>query len=222
MPGGVSSVCRYRIVGTRLVREVNTTVGSAVKGIALDSAGNVWCASGGEPADASGYVAPGKVYLLDPDGNVVGGYAGGGVDTPWGVAVDGDDHVWVANFGHMHLGAVYTTGALSKLAGANPNTIPGGLKTGDPISPPTGYTLPSAGAQVLLHDGTPLYRDGTACYNPLMRSTSCIIDQAGNVWVVNNWKPRFDTDFEEKYGNPGGDGIVIFVGLARPPALPPV
>jgi hypothetical protein len=40
------------------------------------------------------------------------------------------------------------------------------------------------------------------------------IDAAGNVWTINNWKPRFDVDV---LSNPGGDGIVIFVGLATPP-----
>lgn len=46
-----------------------------------------------------------------------------------------------------------------------------------------------------------------------MRITNCCIDQAGNVWTINNWKPNFDLDMD----NPGGDGIVIFVGLAKPP-----
>jgi hypothetical protein len=88
------------------------------------------------------------------------------------------------------------------------------LKTGDPISPPTGYTLPSAGAEVLLPGGTPLYgSNGPECFSPLMRLTNCCIDQAGNVWAINNWKPDFDLDKD----NPGGDGIVIFVGLAKPP-----
>ena len=47
--------------------------------------------------------------------------------------------------------------------------------------------------------------------------TNVVIDQAGNVWAVNNWKPNFDTDAPAATGNPGGDGIVIFVGLAKPP-----
>ena len=54
----------------------------------------------------------------------------------------------------------------------------------------------------------------------MMRLTSVVIDQAGNVWAVNNWKPDFDIDASPKNppcGNPGGDGIVIFVGLAKPP-----
>ena len=40
------------------------------------------------------------------------------------------------------------------------------------------------------------------------------IDQAGNIWSINNWKPDFLID---KLLNPGGDGILIFVGLAAPP-----
>ena len=45
-----------------------------------------------------------------------------------------------------------------------------------------------------------------------------MIDQAGNVWAINNWKPDFVADVLPNKGNPGGDGIVIFVGLAKPPA----
>ena len=49
---------------------------------------------------------------------------------------------------------------------------------------------------------------------PMMRQTSVVIDQAGNIWSINNWKPDFDIDVSS---NPGGDGIIIFVGLAAPP-----
>jgi len=47
----------------------------------------------------------------------------------------------------------------------------------------------------------------------MMRQTGLVIDQAGNIWTINNWKPNFDND---ALLNPGGDGIVIFVGLAPP------
>lgn len=60
----------------------------------------------------------------------------------------------------MQTGSDYTHAAISKLAGASRETRPPGLKTGDPISPATGYTLPSAGSQVLLHNGDPLYGPG--------------------------------------------------------------
>lgn len=71
---------------------------------------------------------------------------------------------------------------------------------------------------VTLHEGTPLYGDGAdAVYIPFMRTTGVNIDQAGNVWACNNWKPNFELDHEVN-GNPGGDGMVIFIGLAKPPA----
>lgn len=206
------SVTRYRFDGGQLAQTLDpVTVGEACKVIATDSLGNAWLASGGDST----------VYQLNPAGEVAGAYTGvGGMDAPWGLCVDGDDNVWVGNFGALGLDSNYTSTALTQLAGANPITRPLGLQAGDPISPPSGYTLPSAGEPVLLHNGDPVYKDGTECYTPLMRATSCQIDQAGNVWVVNNWKPRFRTDFPTDTGNPGGDGIVIFVGLAKPPALP--
>ena len=52
----------------------------------------------------------------------------------------------------------------------------------------------------------------------MMRQTGVVIDQAGNIWSLNNWKPDFDTDVAS---NPGGDGIIIFVGLAPPGRVGP-
>ena len=51
------------------------------------------------------------------------------------------------------------------------------------------------------------------CLTPLMRITAVAIDRAGNIWATNNWKPDFTIDL----ANSGGDGICIFVGLAKPP-----
>jgi hypothetical protein len=51
----------------------------------------------------------------------------------------------------------------------------------------------------------------------MMRQTKLGIDAAGNIWSLNNWKPDYDIDF---ISNPGGDGVVIFVGLAAPPVQP--
>jgi hypothetical protein len=203
-----SHVCKFQITNGALERTLDLEIGSVTKGVAVDSAGNAWVASGGDDT----------VYMITPDGSEHTGFSGGGISGPWSVAVDGDDHVWVANFGPMGPIHSYTSAGVSRLAGINP---PRGLRTGDPISPGTGYTLPSAGSEVLLHDGQPLNGAGREpCYSPLMRMTSVTIDQAGNVWAVNNWKPDFGTDFEPNHGNPGGDGIVIFVGLAKPPAWP--
>jgi hypothetical protein len=108
---------------------------------------------------------------------------------------------------------IYRDAALSVLAGPD---SPSGLPVGAPISPPTGYTLPSAGAPVLLSDGTPLSETGDGgqpAFTPLMRMVSVVPDRAGNVWASNNWKPNFTSDLID---DPGGDGMVIFIGLAAP------
>lgn len=205
-----SSVCKYALSADgQLSQQFSVPVGQALKGLALDSSGNAWVASGGDS----------KVYLLSPDGTIQDSYGGvgvawGGVDGPWGIAIDGNDNAWVANFGPLAKGSQFTTSALSMLAGTNADTRPYGMATGQPVLQQSGYTLASAGEPVLLPTGEPLYGPGhPPCYSPLMRQTSCTIDQAGNVWVVNNWKPDFDLDM----ANPGGDGVVIFLGLAKPP-----
>jgi len=216
-----SNVSRFRYdSGTgQLTCEFSENFGLALKGLSVDSSGYVWIPSGGEDA----------LYLLSPDGEHIGDkYSGGGINGPWGTAIDGNDNVWVANFGKMLPGDVYETAAISVLAGANKETRPPDFAVGQPISPSCGYTLPSAGEPVTLHNGDPLYTNKTSgcppgpgpSLTPLMRMTSVVIDQAGNVWAVNNWKPDFDVDTSPKNkqcGNPGGDGIVIFVGLAKPP-----
>jgi hypothetical protein len=180
--------------------------GKTAKGIALDSQGNVWVASGGD----------GYVYAFQSDGTPIDKYNSGQISGPWGVAVDGNDNVWVANFGLLKIGDTFT-GRLTQLAGAT------GTNTGAVLSPPdTGYTVPNQGEQILLADLTPLYgENGPTVKIPFMRVTAVNIDAAGNVWCCNNWKPIFTDDaighpLEGEAANPGGDGMVIFVGMAKP------
>lgn len=200
-----SGLAHFKLTGSALSLISQTVVGSGIKGISIDSLGNIWAASGGDS----------KIYVLSPSGAVLGGFSGGGVNGPWGVSVDGNDNAWVANFGPLQAGTNYTTANMSELAGANPATRPVGLNLGDPISPATGFTVPSAGSQVLLHSGTPLYGpNAPPNFNPLMRMTAVHFDGAGNAWAANNWKPDFNVDLVL---NPGGDGMVIFIGIAEPP-----
>jgi hypothetical protein len=174
-----------------------TRAGANNKGIVIDSQGTIWVASGADDF----------VYAFTPEGKLIGSFNGGGVKGPWGVALDGDDNVWVANFGPIHAGSIFD-GRLTVLTGAK------GTKLGEPISPPSGYTLHTAGDPALLHDGTPLYAgDGPECFIPMMRTTAVRVDASGNVWTCNNWKPNFNIDIDT---NPGGDGMVIFIGLAKP------
>jgi hypothetical protein len=198
----------------RTLRAVNTPppFGKQAKGIAIDSLGNIWVASGGDD----------YVYAFERDGTPIGQYNAGQIWGPWGVAIDGNDNVWVANFGPLRFKNTFT-GRLTHLAGANPETRPEGTTTGYVLSPAkTGYTLPTQGEPVLLADLTPLYGlDGPAVTIPFMRNTACNIDAAGNVWCCNNWKPIFNLDLigdplECEEANPGGDGMVIFVGMAKP------
>ena len=195
------SVAKYALVNGVLEQQFLHFLGEGLRGLSVDSHGNAWVASQGDS----------MVYAIRPDDTEIGQFNGGGMDGPWDTAVDGEDNVWVANFGPLESGPPFT-GRLTKLWGVNP---PPGKNVGEAISPTTGYTVPSAGSEVLLHNGDPLYGLGAQpSFIPMMRQTSVVIDQAGNIWSINNWKPDFDIDVAS---NPGGDGIIIFVGLAPPP-----
>jgi len=117
-------------------------------GIASDSQGNIWVANSGvvtlpcggfnelpefiqfiigigvnEPASGSG------VSMITQGGTTSTTF-NGGVYLPWGIAVDGNDNVFVANFNGKRL---------SHIAGANASNLPPGFNTGDPIAPNGGY-----------------------------------------------------------------------------------
>jgi hypothetical protein len=80
---------------------------------------------------------------------------------------------------------------ISQFCGTRPENCPPGKRTGDPISLPTGYGS-----------------------DALTRVTVVAIDQTGNVWATNNWK------LKPPVNNPGGDAVVIFLGLAAPTHAP--
>jgi len=123
-------------------------------GIASDSLGDVWVANNtilpvpcGADTTASfadavqnfqpGAANPGpSVTMIGPDGRTPPQpFVNGGIFLPWGVAVDGDDTVWVSNFGGQRL---------VHLCGARLAACPPGYRTGEPLSPPaTGYTSDS-------------------------------------------------------------------------------
>jgi hypothetical protein len=132
--------------------------------------------------------------------------------------VDGQDNLWVANFGPLQPRSNFTDGRISELCGINRAACPPGKKLGDPISPPTGYTVPSAGQQVFAAQRRPVVRSTTSTGRPQLRpndaSNECSDRPGWQHWALNNWKPDFDIDL---CCNPGGDGVVIFVDLAAPP-----
>jgi hypothetical protein len=83
-----------------------------------------------------------------------------------------------------------------------------------------GVYLALGGDQVLLASGAPLYGPSKPpSFKPLTRATSANIDRAGNIWVANNWKPNTINDV--LLGNPGGDAMVVFIGLGAPTQFGP-
>lgn len=216
-------------------------------GVATDDEGHVWVsnyvsnrASMIDPSSGPPY-CPTMSYALGPDGpaeqpdgiavdskgNVwvaklfgpavallekAKGYAlqdfdgGGSVDSPWGIAIDGADNVWVANFFRRRV---------VQLCGLSGN-CPGGFEPGDAISP--------AG------DG-----GGYGANGSLQSLTGIKIDQAGNVWTVNNFQssdvclngaglPPADgvntPALERLQTQCGGNGLVQILGAAAPTQAP--
>jgi streptogramin lyase len=139
----------------------------------------------------------GSMTLLRPDGSEYPGspFTGGGLSGPWVATIDGNDNVWVSNFGAPEA-------RITQLCGARTENCPPGFKTGDQISPPGGYV--GGGLQL---------------------QTDLAIGPAGDVWVINNWQ-----DIESCFGVPpesvstrcGGQGVVVFFGMAKPVRAPQI
>ncbi len=132
-----------------LIRSLTGTAASDVgiflpMGIASDTLGNVWVANSGiTRIVCDGMTVPtlfdiilltedpfftgpnASVTMIDGEGTPTGPFKGGGLLVPWGMAVDGDDNVWVSNF---------QGGKLSQFCGAAGNCPPG-VEAGDPIAP---------------------------------------------------------------------------------------
>ena len=223
-----SSVIRFPVSDPTKVEKFQ--VGYGGSGLAIDSQGNVWHAdrfgssengrlklvelmasyavrgekSGTESlvhnlsAQKPGYWNGGSVSVLRPDGSKAdfSPVSGNGLGGPWAVAVDGNDNVWVSNFTSV------TAGSIVQLCGVRPETCPPGTKTGQAISPPTGYV--GGGMQQLVDIG---------------------IGPAGDVWVTNNWEndaAGFGQAPEALSTRGAGQGVVVFYGMAKPVRTPQI
>jgi hypothetical protein len=139
----------------------------------------------------------GSVTLLRPDGSEFPGspFRGGGLPGPWAVAVDGNDNVWISNF-------AMPASPIVQLCGVRTENCPPGMKTGEQISPPGGYV--GGGLQL---------------------QTDIAVSPAGDVWAMNNWQ-----DIDSCYPGAaealstrcGGQGVVIFFGMAKPVRSPQI
>ncbi|MBI1246721.1 hypothetical protein GC197_02610 [bacterium] len=134
----------------------------------------------------------GDVSMIRPDGTVLGPFDGGkSIVGPWGIAIDGNDNIWVAN----------STGrSITNLCGARPENCPPGLKPGDPLSPPGGYI---GGLQVLTD----------VAIDPAGNVW------AANNWdqPEEGFKKKPDLAYSTRLG---GNGVVVFFGLAKPVRTP--
>jgi hypothetical protein len=192
-------------------------------GEAIDAQNRVWVTGQGSN----------NVALLNADGtSAAGSPFSTGITRPLGNAIDMEGDVWISNnggdsvavldsSGNPTLGSPLSGGGIrlpwgigvdgndntwvANFSGTSPRVseicgirgnCPHGVHPGQPITPANGY------ASALLQ-----------------RLTCVVIDASGNVWVCDNWRRvPFQT-------NPGGDGLVEFVGLAGPvgsPAFGPV
>lgn len=172
-------------------------------------------------------VTSSRATILSKDDLTFKGYYDVNTYNPWGVKIDKKETIFLANFGH-------DTGSVRD------NTLdlqaPFGVTMLRDASNPDSaqlLTVPTGGSEVTLVNGHPLYGTQTRpsktavlvqgeptfpqvrmkCYQPIMRLTSTNIDGAGNLWCMNNWKPSALVDVAD---NPGGDGVVIFLGIAEP------
>ena len=89
-----------------------------------------------------------------------------------------------------------------QLCGVRTENCPPGFKTGDQISPPGGYV--GGGLQM---------------------QTDIAVDPAGNAWSMDNWQD-IDSCFpgaaEAASTRCGGQGVVIFYGMAKPVRAPQI
>jgi hypothetical protein len=192
-----------KLIDTIPAKSGNKTVISHPVGNAADTKGNIWIANSDwlvnpcpvNTTDLGTAKNPSVTMFQAKDHKPYRGspFTGGGLTLPWGIAVDGNDTVWVFNFGSRTPplpGRI--PNRISRFCGVSTEKCPPGMKVGDPISPNTGYQSDS-----------------------LTRMTGGQIDPSGNIWLMNNWKLRVDP-----FLNPGGNSIVIVVGAAGPLKTP--
>jgi hypothetical protein len=134
----------------------------------------------------------GDVSMVRPDGTVLPPFDGGkSIIAPWGIAIDGNNNVWVANAAGR---------SVTHLCGARPENCTPGTKTGDPISPPGGYI---GGLQIITD----------VAIDPAGNVW------VANNWdrPDEGFKKVPDPALATRFG---GNGTVVFFGLAKPVKTP--
>lgn len=178
-------------------------------GIASDIQGNIWVSNSdwldppcppGPPSLGSG-ANPSVAFFIAHSHQLYPGapFTGGGITLPWGIAIDGNDTVWVANFGFP-----FKFSDPSTIVWPAPNRVSQFCGEEPSKCPPTKQGV-----------GVPISPDGTGYESEsLDRNTGIAIDPSGNVWLANNWKQI------PLLNNPGQNSIVVLVGAAGPVKTP--
>jgi hypothetical protein len=217
---GGTSVTQYPGADPSRARSIGHVGLKSPFAIAIDARGDAWITSSGNDS----------VVALRPDGRPLRGspFTSGGIKRPLGDALDSRGNLWISNStgnsvtaldaegtplspngftggGVRHPWGIAVDGSdnvwvadfsgvrprLSELCGVRHKGCAAGARTGDPLSPRQGFAS-----------------------GLLQRQTGVTIDASGNAWVCNNWLPvPIQT-------NPGGDGLVVFVGIAGPVKTP--
>lgn len=225
---------RYPKGNPHRARVISRSVPKAF-GIAIDRNGAAWVTSN----------SGNEVFAFDRHGNELPGspFTDPAMKLPLGIASDSQGNSWVSN--SQVLVAPCQThepmatppsgvhGTLTKLdANGNPQSYRGGGLTvpwGIVVDGADNVWVANFAGQRLSHfcgakprtcgkkkkTGQALSPDTTGyAFDGLQRSTGLGLDSSGNVWVTNNWKQI------PARINPGGDGLVAFIGLASPVKTP--
>lgn len=215
-------------------RVVNTSAGTGAIGYssAPDSAGSATLAN---PA-AVAYDSAGNLYIADANNHVIRevstsgvintvagtgieGYAGDGaaataalLDTPTGVAVDGNGNIYIAD-SHNHRIRMVRAGSITTIAGTGVAGFSGdgGAATGGELSMPSGVAVDAAGnvyiadtnnhrireihngtISTIAGDGEELYAGdgGPATSAALDSPTGVAVDAGGNVYIADRLNQR--------------------------------
>lgn len=201
-------------------------------GLAIDRDGNAWVSNN------AGANATDTVFKLSPDGQLLASVGvNEGINRPMGVCTDRNGNVWVSNSAIVSLPCaacdfVEDYGDLS-LADEAFFSVSQFDSDGTPIRElhggglfiPWGNAVDGAGnvwianfgrqrvSQFSGATGEPIAPQGYHS-DALQRNTGVSIDPSGNVWLTNNWL------LQPELTNPGGDGLVVFIGLAAPVQTP--
>ena len=170
-------------------------------GVAKDSLGNVWVSNSGiiriacDEQDFPGFFEIVALTLapgfMGENASVAMVYSNGTVNGPF--KGGGLLVPWgMAIDGNNNVWTSNFQGRrISQVCGADTSKCPPGFETGDPISPDGGYF-----------------------FHGMTRSTAVEIDPSGNIWATNNW------EIFAVQENPGGNAVVVFIGLAKPVNTP--